>query len=157
LANEASRKAVKLNPFLWQSFADLCNRGDKPDPNAIFQMTSTDIFQTSQHNNLNSMVVVGSNTGPASGNGGVIISNEYPLDILGGHLSTPVDQVSHNMLQNMTNTPNNNYTSSVQPNNNSVNLNNTMPSLRGGSYNMIIDETPKSMQKNRNDSPMIND
>lgn len=31
LANDASRKVVKLNPFLWQSYVDLCNRGEKPD------------------------------------------------------------------------------------------------------------------------------
>lgn len=32
LAAEACRKALSLNPFLWQSFQDLCDRGVKPDP-----------------------------------------------------------------------------------------------------------------------------
>lgn len=32
LAAEACRKALYLNPFLWQSFQDLCDRGVKPDP-----------------------------------------------------------------------------------------------------------------------------
>lgn len=32
LAAEACRKALCLNPFLWQSFQDLCDRGVKPDP-----------------------------------------------------------------------------------------------------------------------------
>lgn len=32
LAAEACRKALYLNPFLWQSFQNLCDRGVKPDP-----------------------------------------------------------------------------------------------------------------------------
>uniref|UniRef100_A0A8W7P6W4 Cell division cycle protein 27 homolog n=1 Tax=Anopheles coluzzii TaxID=1518534 RepID=A0A8W7P6W4_ANOCL len=59
LANDASRRAVKLNPFLWQSFADLCSRGEKPDPDSVFQLTSTDIFQTSQAHHYNSIVWFG--------------------------------------------------------------------------------------------------
>lgn len=47
LANESSRRAIKLNPFLFNSYIDLCSRGEKPDPNQVFQV-NTDTFQTSQ-------------------------------------------------------------------------------------------------------------
>ena len=35
-ANEADRKALKLNPLLWKSFEALCQRGDFPEPHSIF-------------------------------------------------------------------------------------------------------------------------
>ena len=35
-ANEADRKALKLNPLLWHSFENLCQRGDFVDPEAFF-------------------------------------------------------------------------------------------------------------------------
>ncbi|KAK4876512.1 hypothetical protein RN001_009018 [Aquatica leii] len=38
-AAEAFRKALKLNPFLWSCFVELCNLGEKPNPNSIFQLT----------------------------------------------------------------------------------------------------------------------
>ncbi|XP_034250994.1 cell division cycle protein 27 homolog isoform X2 [Thrips palmi] len=37
-AAEAYSKALNLNPFLWQAFAELCNRGEKPDPQKTFQV-----------------------------------------------------------------------------------------------------------------------
>lgn len=100
LANDASRRAVKLNPFMWHPFADLCNRGEKPDPATVFQLASTDVFATSQapHPALNSSVVWFGNVG-----GG---GQEEQL-IGGGHLSTPIDQVSQCLIQNIINTPNN--------------------------------------------------
>ncbi|KAG4075080.1 hypothetical protein HA402_008145 [Bradysia odoriphaga] len=67
IAAEANKRALKLNPFLWQSFADLCNRGHKPDPKAIFQFTSTDIFATCQSNsNFSSVVLLGNGMNDAS-------------------------------------------------------------------------------------------
>lgn len=60
MAAEANHRALKLNPFLWQSFADLCNRGEKPDPKQIFQFTSADTFATCQSHNLTSVVSFGS-------------------------------------------------------------------------------------------------
>ncbi|KAJ6642508.1 Cell division cycle protein 27 like [Pseudolycoriella hygida] len=67
IAAEANNRALKLNPFLWHSFADLCNRGQKPDPKAIFQFSSTDIFATCQSNsNLSSVVLLGSGVNDAS-------------------------------------------------------------------------------------------
>lgn len=41
-AVEAFKKALKLNPFLWNCFAELCNMGEKPDANNTFQITSMD-------------------------------------------------------------------------------------------------------------------
>ena len=35
-ANEADRRALKLNPLLWNSFENLCQRGDFVDPDVFF-------------------------------------------------------------------------------------------------------------------------
>lgn len=35
-ANEADRRALKLNPLLWHSFEKLCQRGDFPNPESVF-------------------------------------------------------------------------------------------------------------------------
>lgn len=48
LALEANKRALKLNPFLWHSFAELCNRGHKLDPNTIFHIDNVDTFATCQ-------------------------------------------------------------------------------------------------------------
>ncbi|XP_012284910.1 cell division cycle protein 27 homolog [Orussus abietinus] len=42
--NEAHKLALKLNPFLWHSFEELCNVGEKVDPNKIFQLEKLDSF-----------------------------------------------------------------------------------------------------------------
>lgn len=36
-AAEAWLKALKLNPFLYSAFEELCKIGENPNPNAIFQ------------------------------------------------------------------------------------------------------------------------
>ncbi|KAJ8716013.1 hypothetical protein PYW08_013298 [Mythimna loreyi] len=41
-AAEAHRKALTLNPFMWKSFAQLCNMGEKIDPHQVFQMNNSD-------------------------------------------------------------------------------------------------------------------
>ncbi|KAH0549397.1 cell division cycle protein 27 homolog isoform X1 [Cotesia glomerata] len=43
-ANEAHKLALKLNPFLWHSFEELCNVGEKVDPNKVFQLEKIDTF-----------------------------------------------------------------------------------------------------------------
>lgn len=54
------RRALTINPFMWDAFATLCNLGEYPDVGNIFQITSTDIFYTSQGNlNVNTMVICG--------------------------------------------------------------------------------------------------
>lgn len=42
--NEAHKQALKLNPFLWHSFEELCNVGEKVEPNKIFQIDKLDNF-----------------------------------------------------------------------------------------------------------------
>ncbi|XP_046968398.1 cell division cycle protein 27 homolog [Vanessa cardui] len=41
-AAEAHRKALSLNPFMWKSFALLCNMGEKVDPHIVFQINNTE-------------------------------------------------------------------------------------------------------------------
>ncbi|XP_059614178.1 cell division cycle protein 27 homolog [Phlebotomus argentipes] len=82
LASEALLRSLKLNPFLWHSFADLCDRGEKPDPNAIFQFSSTDIFATCQSQNTSNCVVVGADVS------GTPLLSTTNTSIL----TTPVDQ-----------------------------------------------------------------
>lgn len=40
--NEAHKLALKLNPFLWHSFEELCNTGEKVDANKVFQLDKLD-------------------------------------------------------------------------------------------------------------------
>lgn len=35
---DALRKSLKVCPYLWQSFKELCDHGEKPDPSKIFQI-----------------------------------------------------------------------------------------------------------------------
>ncbi|XP_052872156.1 cell division cycle protein 27 homolog [Anopheles cruzii] len=102
LANDASRKAVKLNPFLWHPFADLCHRGEKPDPDSIFQLTSTDIFQTSQAQQFNSVVLFG---GP--NNGGIHLPDAAAdgCSLIGGSADQPTTPIDQCLGQNFINTP----------------------------------------------------
>ncbi|XP_035904670.1 LOW QUALITY PROTEIN: cell division cycle protein 27 homolog [Anopheles stephensi] len=107
LANDASRRAIKLNPFLWQSFADLCSRGEKPDPDSVFQLTSTDIFQTSQAHHYNSIVWFGGtggyHNGPLDSSVG---ANDCTTDQMGESVDNPSTPVDQCFTQNV-NTPNN--------------------------------------------------
>ncbi|XP_068082472.1 cell division cycle protein 27 homolog isoform X2 [Anabrus simplex] len=48
---EAYRRALKLNPFLWHAFEELCNSGEKPDPVRTFQVTHLENFTMCQGNN----------------------------------------------------------------------------------------------------------
>ncbi|XP_028036484.1 cell division cycle protein 27 homolog [Bombyx mandarina] len=41
-AAEAHRKALSLNPFMWKSFAQLCNMGEKVDPQQVFQINNSE-------------------------------------------------------------------------------------------------------------------
>lgn len=42
--NDAHKLALKLNPFLWHSFEELCNVGEVVDPAKIFQLDKLDNF-----------------------------------------------------------------------------------------------------------------
>ena len=50
-ANEADRKALKLNPLLWESFESLCQRGDYIDTNVVFNIEKLDELSHCQGNN----------------------------------------------------------------------------------------------------------
>uniref|UniRef100_A0A1B0CG33 Cell division cycle protein 27 homolog n=2 Tax=Lutzomyia longipalpis TaxID=7200 RepID=A0A1B0CG33_LUTLO len=84
LASEALLRSLKLNPFLWHSFADLCDRGEKPDPNAIFQFSSTDIFATCHSQTTNNCVLMGPDVG-----GTPLLNTTCNNSSI---LATPVDQ-----------------------------------------------------------------
>ena len=144
---DALRKALKLNPFMWQAFADLCHLGENADVNSIFQITNVDVFNYSQGNaNTSSMILFGVNGGYDAS----IQQNSFNLishNSVGIHeqnlnnssnyiLSTPVEHMApaHGVgvgggtaLQNL-NTPNNN--------NNYNNLNSSISLLRGNANNI---------------------
>uniref|UniRef100_A0A1B0G6B6 Cell division cycle protein 27 homolog n=1 Tax=Glossina morsitans morsitans TaxID=37546 RepID=A0A1B0G6B6_GLOMM len=170
IATIALRKALKLNPFMWQAYADLCHLGEYPDAGAIFQITSTDVFNTCQGNtNTNSMILFGATSAMNDGGSlldstGKCINNiNIAMESSGGGfisqlsnssnyiLTTPVDQ--------LLSAPNNNGLGALQnlttPNNNSNNLNSSITMLRGNVTNlggitgiqqnsslMMLDDTP---------------
>lgn len=39
---EAYKRALRMNPFLWNSFEELCHKGEKPDPVKTFSVNSLD-------------------------------------------------------------------------------------------------------------------
>ncbi|CAG4947129.1 unnamed protein product [Parnassius apollo] len=41
-AADAYRKALSLNPFMWKSFSQLCNMGEKVDPHQVFNNNNSD-------------------------------------------------------------------------------------------------------------------
>lgn len=44
LANDCCRASLKHNPFLWNSFVDLCNRGERPNVKDTFKITNDDLL-----------------------------------------------------------------------------------------------------------------
>lgn len=63
-AIEAWKKALKLNPFLWSMFEDLCIIGDQPNPQNIFQINSVDNILMSQGHNISNVenIILSNNT-----------------------------------------------------------------------------------------------
>lgn len=51
-AIEAFKRALKLNPFLWTCFVDLCNMGEKPEANNTFQISNMENLSTCHGNNV---------------------------------------------------------------------------------------------------------
>ncbi|XP_018324094.1 cell division cycle protein 27 homolog [Agrilus planipennis] len=45
-AAEALKLALKLNPFLWSCFSELCNLGEKPNASEIFKLTGLENLST---------------------------------------------------------------------------------------------------------------
>lgn len=88
IAAEANKRALKLNPFMWQPFADLCNYGHKPDPNVYYDIENVENFATCQEDhNAHSFVLMGTDTD--------CFLTEYPTD--NNIYTTPImDQQMHN-------------------------------------------------------------
>ncbi|XP_012055231.1 PREDICTED: cell division cycle protein 27 homolog [Atta cephalotes] len=81
--NEAHKLALKLNPFLWHSFEELCNVGEKVDPAKVFQLDKLDSFAMC-HGTVSTLSYVTEPDLIVPGNNG----NNTP--ILNGTNSTPV-------------------------------------------------------------------
>ena len=116
-ANEADRKALKLNPLLWNSFEALCQRGEFPDPNHVFNVEKLDDLNHCQGNNqiityANNQIPVHLNPGTHSGNNNVGQSSNVAAQgqirpsllttptysYNGSSTSTPIVPVSHVQL-----------------------------------------------------------
>ncbi|XP_057652608.1 cell division cycle protein 27 homolog [Diorhabda carinulata] len=65
-AIEAWKKALKLNPFLWSGFENLCKIGEKKDPATIFQISNIDSLSMCQGNSISNLdsVIITSNIPP---------------------------------------------------------------------------------------------
>lgn len=169
IATMALRKALKLNPFMWQAYADLCHLGDQPDASSIFQINNTDIFNTCQGNaNTNSMILFGSqhsydsciggggggggggihnqssNHNSSAADGGFISQLNYSSNYI---LSTPIEQQIHgpnnNGLQALQN-----LTTPINNNNNNTNLNSSLSMLRGNGSAVGINQQQQNTNSN---------
>lgn len=115
IAAAANQKALKLNPFLWQPFANLCNYGHKVDPNEIYKFDNIETFSTCQENfNLNSSIMI---FGP-EGTDGSISESENDSNRSYNIYRTPTDQ------QNNVNTNEHFITSSL--NTSTISVSNVM-------------------------------
>lgn len=72
--NEAHKLALKLNPFLWHSFEELCNVGEKVDPTKVFQLDKLDSFamchgtaSTLNYVSEPDLIISGNNTSMSNG------------------------------------------------------------------------------------------
>jgi len=136
LAISALRRALKLNPFMWHAFADLCLLGQDTDAAAIFQIHSTDVFNTCQGSsaNANAMVLFGAEQqSQQQQERQSLITN---LSNISNYiLTTPVDQQQQNQQQvqqvNQNQNHNSNLVTPINNNNNNNNLNSSISMLRG--------------------------
>ncbi|EDV96363.1 cell division cycle protein 27 homolog [Drosophila grimshawi] len=159
LAVSALRRALKLNPFMWHAFADLCLLGQDTDTAAIFQIQNTDVFNTCQGSsaNANSMVLFGGNAANEQQQQQQL--ENLLLNNLSNNsnfiLSTPVEQQQQQQQQQNNNssivtlqnliTPNNNINNNISNNNNN-NLNSSITMLRGG----VQQQQQQQQQNNAN-------
>ncbi|XP_017134780.1 cell division cycle protein 27 homolog [Drosophila miranda] len=162
LAATALRRALKLNPFMWHAFADLCLLGQDMDTASIFQIQSTDVFNTCQGSSANatSMVLFGNEqqqhqqqqvqqTALENLLTNISNSSNYvwttPVDHHQSQQQQPQNQNQHQLGIN------NNSSNLMTPiNNNNINnnLNSSMSMLRGGgvaqnsSMLAMLEDTP---------------
>lgn len=87
LANECSKTSLRHNPFLWHSFIDLCNRGERPNAKDIFQIRNDELLvQLEKQMYLNQGAECS-----------LVVANEKNISISGLHLScvtTPNNNVN---------------------------------------------------------------
>ncbi|XP_043065594.1 cell division cycle protein 27 homolog [Drosophila bipectinata] len=152
LAVSALRRALKLNPFMWHAFADLCLLGQDTDAASIFQIQSTDVFNTCQGSSANSMVLFGAEPHLQQQQVNQSLVNNLS-NISNYILTTPVDQQqqqSQQLIQNQNQNQNHNSNlmTPINNNNNNNNLNSSISMLRGGSLMQnssmlaLLEDTP---------------
>ncbi|KAH8252123.1 hypothetical protein KR026_005427, partial [Drosophila bipectinata] len=152
LAVSALRRALKLNPFMWHAFADLCLLGQDTDAASIFQIQSTDVFNTCQGSSANSMVLFGAEQHLQQQQVNQSLVNNLS-NISNYILTTPVDQQqqqSQQLIQNQNQNQNHNSNlmTPINNNNNNNNLNSSISMLRGGSLMQnssmlaLLEDTP---------------
>ncbi|EDV50505.1 cell division cycle protein 27 homolog [Drosophila erecta] len=151
LAVSALRRALKLNPFMWHAFADLCLLGQDTDAATIFQIHSTDVFNTCQGSsaNANAIVLFGAEQqSQQHQERQSLITNLSNSNYI---LTTPVDQQQQNQQQvqqiNQNQNHNSNMVTPINNNNNNNNLNSSISMLRGGlvqnsSMLAMLEDTP---------------
>lgn len=54
-AAEAFKRALKINPFLWNCYENLCNMGENPNPNTIFQLNELENMSHCHGSTLNNI------------------------------------------------------------------------------------------------------
>lgn len=89
-AIEAFKRALKLNPFLWSCFENMCNLGDKPNPHSVFQLSGLEnmlLCHGANLNNIESVIFTNTNSNP---DGQIHMT---PQQILSG-----CDQVTNNSV-----------------------------------------------------------
>ncbi|XP_036342066.1 cell division cycle protein 27 homolog [Rhagoletis pomonella] len=174
IAAEALRRAIKLNPFMWHTFADLCHMGEYVDPASTFHITNTDVFNTCQGSAKSNTLVFYGNTGQnislndscsqyLNSFGSNIPNSDVLVNSMNNSsnyiLSTPVEQHLQSQPQPNIIT----LQSLITPNNNNNNLNNSMSMLRGAntiglvsgnnlqnSGLMMLEDTPVSYTTGNN-------
>lgn len=173
LAINALQRALKLNPFMWHAFTDLCLLGQDTDAAQVFQIQSTDVFNTCQGSsaNANSIVLFGGSSMNDSQHQQQHQQQQHLENLLLNNfsnnsayiLNTPVDQPQQQQqlqhqnnnsslatLQNLM-TPNNNINNNINNNNN---LNSSIAMLRGGAQQQQQNTNSNSSMMVLEDTPM---
>lgn len=97
-ANDCCYASLKQNPFLWHSFADLCNRGESPNARDIFQIRNEELLDQMErqlcHSSSDNFVEKNSNSIPAQANHCTPNSNNVTIDTVPVSDETPLSNAS---------------------------------------------------------------
>ncbi|KAB7495212.1 Cell division cycle protein 27-like protein [Armadillidium nasatum] len=99
-ATEALCRSLKLNPFLWNSFATLCDHGDKLDPTKVFKLDSLENFTHIHGSTVYSLFNAEST---ATQNCGDLSVNSNKLSNVS--MNTPINENIHQSTQLINHTP----------------------------------------------------